>query len=434
MEISKRLSSYARKNNFIKLILIISAMCGCLHQTIEMSIQYFSYRTSNRITQDLLAEGMYMSSPISICFGAADIIDWESLSKSGPGLQNIYDGKFQSKNNFLNLTVEQMFHFSPDVKDVFTDCAVRDEFNTRTWFHGSECYDVFHVLKYFTQDLMCYIFRLKHLSQVRGEFLTNSLHDPFKDYDIIFSPKFENVSFVTPIIFDRNSSHPFLARSTARYHRLYAKADHKNKLSSYFFSEPTWIKSILLPKPYETGCVYRTTDDLYGCRANCSIAKAMRLNRVPHYDMLMEPYPFKPINWDDMRNVTFRAAYDEMIKECIGMCSFIPCHGTYTVTAFRAVKDDAIVLGVTVLTPTTLYMANTAIPLMSFIEYFSFVSGTIGTWFGLSFMSLEFMIGKFGCRCRNTRKVRSSSGSQRMTYLTSTYTTRRFRQVHGIAQ
>lgn len=413
------------------------AACGCFNQSLEVSIQYFSYRTSNRITQTLLANEIYKSPPISICYGVPDIIDWDALSQSDPSFSDVYNGKFESAENYLKLTVKQMFDFSPNQENIFRigdGCAVRNKFKTRTRLGGSDCNNIFHVHKYYTQSYICYIFRLKNPVELRTGYITNSLFDLFRDFDIKFGEKFSNASYIMPIIFDRKSSAPFLARSTSRYTRLFSDSTHKMRLPNFFNTEPTWITLHLLPPPYETRCVHKSNDELHGCRTNCSIDRLKPFQKVPHYDIITEPYPFKPISYTDLENETFSEIYDKILSECIEECHFNPCESVFTVTLFWSVKTESNLPGVSILTATTLHTDNHAIPLMSFVDYFSLVSGSIGTWFGISFLSIEF-VGRKLCSCCAAKNNRPhQTHRERMNYLTTSYTTRTIRRQSQIIQ
>ena len=77
---------------------------------------------------------------------------------------------------------------------------------------------------------------------------------------------------------------------------------------------------------------------------------------------------------------------------CDASCHSMPCADEYTRTKTSFSRLGKMHLGFALMSPQEPDVETSVQPTMSFIEFFSFVCSCFGTWFGLSFLSLESLL------------------------------------------
>ena len=145
----------------------------------------------------------------------------------------------------------------------------------------------------------------------------------------------------------------------------------------------------LLEPPYDTLCKNRDPELMYTCTSECMIKQFLMINRVPGFHLLTHRFDKKVFSVKDLDHKERLTHAVKSFSICHRRCRFTPCKFDYSKTAARAMKDTSQDLRFSLLTSTDSTITITAQVTMSFIEYFSFVCGCFGTWFGFSFLSLN---------------------------------------------
>lgn len=131
-------------------------------------------------------------------------------------------------------------------------------------------------------------------------------------------------------------------------------------------------------------------DQPYACRRECLIKYLAPVDRVPCGEILSFPYNKKCLGTSNKKNQTVRNLYRQAMNDCLKLCNVTPCHETAFVTLYQSVRfpgrDHNLIK---ILTANDADLVTTYLARMSFVEFFSFLSGCFSFWFGLSVTSVS---------------------------------------------
>lgn len=371
-------------SQIISVIFTTAILTGFMLQISQVSNHYFSYKTTNRIN----TRTQYAGRPIvgSICFRYVDIIDRERLGwrKRKPGNSS------QIHHESSRLTIRQIFEFTPGTNETLDECDYRNGPISRLQHARNRvCQKVFIIRKFYMSEFMCYSFEQVNTNQLGRDFIAHDLHTTYTVGRVLFNRKlFSDVERIFPMM-----SWAYLP-SRSRYYSetfvLDAKLRYVKIAPSYF-----WIH--LLPPPYDTGCRNAASQTHYDCKRECYLSKFKPHNRVPFSEILERKYDLKHINFYDMTNTTMERVIAASEKECNRKCYFPPCSTVRVLTTTRVpggVWETRV--RIAFLQPRGPDTSTFAVPVMTFIEFFSFIASCFGTWFGISFYSFKCVTRSIG--------------------------------------
>lgn len=359
------------------LVLLVSVI-GFVINVSEVSFEYFTFKITNRIEQDLFPRVRPLS--LSICLRYIDSMDQKRLSKETGIKMGPVTNVESAYRETSKLTIEQIFKYSPAVNVTIASCTYRDRNSIPHDGNASVCNDVFKVTKYYTQEYVCYIFKQRNVKSLDSDSITKAMHNSYRIGEITATSDFDNVAYMTAAL---TASVPYVSRDYAEVTRC-EPGLCKLSISGTFFMKHG------LPPPFETRCVAKDFVEYFSCMQTCTVDLLVPHNRVPYALILDQPFPFKHISHMDMMNSTFAAVTIDIGKKCKAKCRFNPCLTQMIVTYTKIIKRiEKGAFQFSVLTPRTPDVVTIAVPVMSFGEFFSLVSGCFSTWFGLSFFSLS---------------------------------------------
>ena len=312
------------------------------------------------------------------------------------------------QQGFSNMTIEQMFQAMPSADRVIEACLMRNPSGTRDVLGRSVCNHKLTVSRYYTQQMMCYIIRERNISTIDGMTIDHSLHDTHLIMDVYFSKVFSPATAASAVLFDSSSRLPYTSRDTSRIISLFRDADRKERANNMFNMSPRKIHLNLLQSPYETACIERTLDVIHDCRRDCLVHLMQAIDRCPFSEMIEQPLSVKPISHRDLRDRETRYIIRSIEEDCSRKCNRRPCSSVLTGTDVSRQMVTSISMGLRVMTSRQLYVTSFTIPFMAPVEYFSFVTGCFGTWFGVSFVSLSSL--RLLSRKHRTRMPRGQHG------------------------
>ena len=222
--------------------------------------------------------------------------------------------------------------------------------------------------------------------------------------------KFRRTSEINPTISyarPRNGSFtfPFISRqySTVSIDSLHTVSGMRS--NNNLFLTNSVVQQYTLPHPYDTKCIPLHYGAYFKCKRSClSDAFRQHFNRAPCSVALDQEIDLCPISPADLQDQSARDKYAGITKTCEDACAYVPCSLQFTVTSVTAgerFNDSG--LFVNVLMPQYALRSTHSVPVMTFIDYFSFTCSCFGTWFGISFLSLD--------PTRLQRKVKNSNFS-----------------------
>ena len=373
--------------NWIKSGFFLLAVLGFCTQVIQVSILYFEYRTATQVKLDLrdfLTPHSYL-----ICIRYGDILDRERLFKdTGRKVRQIPDLD-EGIAEESTLTIQEIFEYTPKPEDVIKACFYRSSDMTFAVRQLKSCNQLFNVTKSFTLEFVCYRFQLKReFEQMPMEAAVQSRYKQYTIFDLTLNDSFKTANYLIPIAFvgrlpyeSRRFSESALIRSIPPSDSM--EYNWINVFSSDFIKKK-------LEAPYDTGCIRRENDDYHICKRDCLVSRfRKKFHKLPFTEFLEQPYNLKTISTAELEDPAIASQIRQVYQGCKRKCYFIPCYMIYTKTTFRTILFREFPLAFSAMTPTEADIVTEAKETMSFVEYFSFITGCFGTWFGLSFMSCE---------------------------------------------
>lgn len=381
------MSKHCRKilrSKWTTAFLILMSITGFTWQVVVVSVEYFAYKTTTAVTFSL---PLHVKPQMSaLCFRYRDIMDRKQISDDQHKDPNARD-----RRKGEQLTIEQIFKYTPDVNQVIDRCLVREvEGTIRDEIEG--CGEYFAIKKFFKQEEMCYHFERRHQLDILIEEVRHSTIKSSLVYEIQLTSRFNNATVVEGIVFEGSGgSYPFSSRDYAVKHWIKNGNKDKSTEERYISLSGSDIDIRRMPRPYDTQCLPRSPGVGFGCLLKCKLDLYKDIDRVPTSELLFQPLKRKPVSEDDKRDPSIRQKVQEMEGFCREKCSvyanWCTDHISITYGDVFSHPSDRIIFSVNIAKQPDL--ASRSVPVTTFIEYFSFIGGCFGIWFGVSFLSLR---------------------------------------------
>lgn len=291
-----------------------------------------------------------------------------------------------------NLTLDQIFEFTPGVHEVIQSCSHRQmngllmESDERR-----QCRDKFYVYRFYVQSFMCYGFKFIGAVNFTSKQIALSLYDTNILYGVILGPKFSGADMVMVCVF--YGTYPTTSRQYSvlvnRLADFYSKeVRHNVYVFGYSSNQVELMKA-----PYETRCT--DMDELWSaeaCRQKCLKPVEDQIDRVFFTSIISEGVNRKHINYFDLEDKKKRMLIRSQLYKCSKSCVSRPCTYNYTITyadmAMKKVADgnSLQVKTRTAKAPGLNVKFEAQLPFMEFVIY---ICSCIGIWFGLSVVSLN---------------------------------------------
>ena len=382
----------------------LSASAGLLYQVTEVSGLYFKYETKTAIVQSI--SGPVTPPHVCLCVRYTDLIHGPKGMRRAATLEERF--VYQSR-----LTIKEIFDLTPAANHSLTWCAYRSNDSMHSLVSTSECYSLFNVSKFYTQDLMCY--NVDPL--IKTTYLINrvahSLYFSHMMFAVRFSKAFNAADKIHVIAF--YGEYPWISRNYASITtRLadYRKMTFKN--NKYYVSF-LWNKYLLLPAPFDTNCSRVPIEQSSECKKSCMIDQLIKINKVPSSEFITDPIDLPHVNFYDLNDSSTRAFVLHAEALCSSRCDANPCYTDITSTFMDAhteleIPDQVITIHSRI--PLAPVITVTSSEALSLVEYLVYVGGCCGTWLGISVLSFDpFQPHYYQClSC-----VTSSSGDRRRT-------------------
>lgn len=374
-----------------KVLLLLSyafkafCVCGSLYQVVIMSMLYFEYRVATKIS--IAIHEAIEPIATTMCFRTTDILDYERLNEE-TGRDWKYTDDFEVMQDYKrNMTVTDMFNYTPADDDVVDMIYYRD---SRSYaIPATEKRRDFNVTKFLYSLEMCYKISIREglMGKMRHIYVTESTVYPGFLSEIRPSKKFAYSQYIRIALAPAD----VIPRRSIRFVTTMKRGNWKNAkfnpIISHFQSQMVEIRTISLPAPYETDCWiysgdYRTEAE---CQHKCMERNVIRnISMVPFSSFIFDHYDKKLIiDTSALGNKT--ALFDEIRDKCYNeICSKEDCNDRIFLTMTSAIPDKWLKLKAVV--PNIPSIERVTSPKTDFIEYFTFVVSNIGTWLGVSIL------------------------------------------------
>lgn len=381
----------------VTVLFTIACFGGWLYQVFEISSKYFEYSVGTRVYQDIQDE--IQAPEISVCFRYVDIFNRDQFGNLTGRYFKRPIKEYEINELQASVTVKDIFTFTPYEFDSLEDCAFSDGKFRRIHLDSRECYNKFHVSKFYTQEFICYHFKfgesiISKSSNITYSYdrISYSLTEPGTIFSLDFNKTlFEPVDTMKAIISQR--SYPFRSRAfspviSRHYNPTFNNASYDLIKVSY-----SVIGIYRLEPPYETKCVAAGDKYLFPglCKQKCLIGKvSSQLNRIPYSTVITKAVNLQHVNAKDLNESDFVNKLVNIEAKCSELCNYSSCEETYSRTEIN--KEDVTPndeFRVVIETPRAPAVTIRYSAKLSFAEYLLYISSTVGVWFGLSVIHLN---------------------------------------------
>lgn len=378
-------------------IFAVFCILGFWYQVYEICDIYFAYEVTSELTLTV-PDALHMSD-LSLCFKYIEIFDLERYNRiHGPT-----DGQplFRKTDNLTNVqylqtlfTVRQLFEFTPSEENVLSECIVRNPgyYSYRRLFE-SNCSNMFEVSKFFIQEFICYRFKLI-INDGQHQFRNPAYALTYPNSLFILTLNTTNFMESDSIKAIVHASESYPTRSVAFSPVIFREYNRTTKQADFNYFDLTYMYIVhdRLPYPYTTDCRDYSSDKLdnrLACVNNClRDACIAAFNKIPFTVITSTPDDIKPISPLDIANETFSVQLRAIEKECIGKCSKMDCNERYAVTKVTSQPDNGEIQFVVNVPREPSYRVSYR-AIMKMVEFLTYVFSCVGTWFGLSVISLS---------------------------------------------
>ena len=368
-----------------RVTVFVGAFLGFIFQATTVSSQYFKYETRTQVYVQIPEKAVYHN--IALCISYIDLMDAIRLKKE-TGIE-----WKKMKLDFSNLyserpvSIHQVFNYTPEAENAIDSCVVR----TNDWMFkpmlGRDCQKHFNVTKFLTLEFMCYGIKPNNHPAVELSFVTQSLYFPFTMFEVGMQSSFSGADFVNLVAYTGN--YPFVSRNFASLASLSSGPGAKNKTYNFFslFFSDYSIKQ--LPAPFDTRCRNLSTELQFTCKYDCLVRRYKSLKMMPVNSIIPDPLDYQILGYKDLQDPDILALVSKNDRECQKECFFSPCLQQYTKTTVEPSFLEGEVLRLGLRSPVDPDIETEAVPVMRFFELFSFLCSCFGTWFGISFMTMD---------------------------------------------
>ncbi|KAI1299660.1 hypothetical protein HDE_03716 [Halotydeus destructor] len=255
-------------------------------------------------------------------------------------------------------------------------------------YQGKNCSDQFHIVKFYVQESICYMFNFK---QAKSKYLYTTITGAMSWPGMFFHftldlETFNTSSIIRPIIHFYEEL-PFWSHKLAMGFIL-RDAESKDNMTLFRFgSSYIQLTRATLEAPYTTNCRNYPLDGFrssFNCEQQCLINRTIEYaGKVPFTLILDEKLNFPHVQYEDLDDPNRRALVFKAQEECDQLCSQINCTERYSST--RTVAEvDGKEFSITFEAPNEMFFDLNSVPKLLLIEYWIHCLSILGTSFGLN--------------------------------------------------
>ena len=395
-------------NVLFKLVCFI----GCVYQITKISLEYFIFKTSTKTTFQI--DSNVKDPAIVYCTRYTDILDRTNYQKYGIYKWSRYNFTEIFSDN-TKLTISDIFHLTPDPNDTIIECSVRrDEYDTQDYLRNS-CYSLFRVTKYLEGPFICYQFQTTNVnSNFKCDQAALAYYALHILYRITMHPRFllsntlKLISFIPGNLDNPILNLPSISRRFYSYKLRYGDLEPKNSKHNYFLISGDLFSITRLEKPYDTKCIENEEYSDFSCRRRCNIAAFKKHGYFPTTEYTLSLLPIKHMNTEGFLNKTLLQDTKTQTDTCRKICNQKPCNERFSVTDVTSTEHfrNGLVSIASSCSPRPVVIIE-YLPRIPFMEFITFVSSSLGIWFGISILSINPFNN--GPKCVTKRKARQTN-------------------------
>ena len=368
----------------LRVSVLVGAVLGFIFQVTTVASQYFKYETRAQVHVKISEKAVYHN--IALCISYIDLMDESRLKKETGIKWRKMNQNFSDLYSERPVSIHQVFKYTPEAGSAIDSCVVR----TNDWLlkplRGKECGRLFNVTKFLTLEFMCYSIQPQNHPNVELDYVTESLFLSSTMFELGMKGTFSNAEFITLIAY--TGSYPFVSRKFSSSKSL-TPAPGANKTYNFFSLFFSDYKIEKLEAPFDTRCRNLSTELQFTCKYDCLVRRYKSLKMMPVNSIIPDPLDYQILGYKDLQDPGMLALVSKNDRECKKECFFSSCLQQYTKTTVEPELYEGVVLGLGMRSPVDPDIETEAVPVMRFFELFSFLCSCFGTWFGISFLTMD---------------------------------------------
>ena len=376
-------------------LFVVFSVVGLFWQLYLICDLYFQYKVSTRTSVSI----PHIIQPLafSLCISVQDIIDYKEVRKAIGGnwtFEDILNEKQDYHQLLHNLTVGQMFNFTPAENEIAERIYFRNESMADVELKGKSCNEVLHIEKYLYTGYICYKIELKIDKPRTLRHLVATTYSSGLIRYIRFTDKLKRSNTIK-ITLGPLGRIPFSGLMSSPYiHREYDPKKDTAKYS-YFVTHHYTMDTKSLEYPYETDCrnydspnITNDVECTEACIGKKTFEKFMKLPYVSLVTKSQFSAPFKLLGRIDFQSKETEREFQEILSFCVqGPCWRFACKDSQVVAITTSFSRDFFRWKHVVPIQTSFLISSR--PQLSFVEFMTYVLGTISTWTGLSIIAMN---------------------------------------------
>ena len=374
-------------------LFFILAFAGLTWQLVSICQLYFQYKVVTRTT--VFIPTIINPMALNLCVQMTTIFDYERI-RNTTGYKWTYDAIASQQQLFTDLlhdlTVEQMFEFTPQENDVVDEVNFKNSsLSTEVRVKGNDAKKLVKVDKYLYMIYVCYRISfvgdeplpLKHLASS----LTSAGMIRFYKFSEILKKSNEIKFAVGPV-----DEIPFRGLMVSPYIFREYNDTLKEAKYGYFVSHHYSIDIELLEYPFETFCYNYTTvgfKEEMECTESCVTKKTWdRFKKLPCTAAITVSSKNKVLSGIDLADIDKNRDFIKIQSDCGNkQCSRPSCQDTQYFTVTGSFSRPFFRWKHIIPIQTSFLISSR--PQLTLVEFITYVLGTISTWTGLSIISMN---------------------------------------------
>ena len=372
-------------------LFVMGCCCGLIAHVSVITSEYFKYQATSDVSMETPA--IIPIPAISVCWRYFDILDINRLNRDlklsllPPNYTTLISRDVSLSAIRAQITVKQILDYTPTTDQLFTDSSVRYEHRYDVQhLDKTSTYENFRVLKYYTQDYICYRVGLKKNGQYDYNRVKKTLEYSSMAFEIGFNlTMFDPANSMLPIV-QLGPDLPHYSRLFAPKVWRYRKDNGRNRIC--LTSQRVNVRK--LPAPYPTGCVDYGTLDLPDLITRCLVKSTVeKFGKLPFTDIIPEDFE-ADLNYLVIEpNVTEYQRLVEIEHQCEAGLRKPECYAYWYMTSLVDMSpgDESIRFRVNL--PNRPEITIIFQPMAHFFDFLTYVLSCFGTWIGLSIIDLS---------------------------------------------
>lgn len=393
----------SKKSNKLKRLLVDSiALSGCLYQMWIVTMTYLAFDVATRVY--IYLPKTIKTPAVSICSSYHNIIDMNKVkSKYKQFRRTKHPLSFDQTVDIQNtLTIGEIFNFTPKVKvklnelqtqNLLDKCRIRSPHNySIPRSTSSQCENYFSIVRFVSQESLCYDFKLVNETIHNAFRLSQSLAHNGLFYKLFLRTNklFLHGAAKMRITIHTPHSFPYLSYSLSP---IVWRSSHNQTRFDFnkFIVSFTIFQVRLMPPPYVTQCDIknRRTRCYNGCLHNLTVEQ---LGKVPFGTLISEDElkkgTFDPndhiVSTRDVQDVERDRKIKNISSTCNKLCHQASCYHDFTLTSptrFKLIRTKYLEIEVGSVSQPFVKIHTS--PSFIFNDYILMILSLSGFWLGL---------------------------------------------------